>query len=296
MEMPRELSPRHLLRRGLVVAAILAVLLLVLLLAPGLGDVRSKLSDADPAWLGLAVVLEALSGVSYAVMFRPVFCRRMSLRTNWELAWSELGMGSIVPASGAGGIALGAWVLRRQGMAARKIARRSVAFLLIKSSVTLAAGAATGPAMALGLGPHVSLWLTAFPAAMSALLIVAVVALPRIGEGDLPAPGASRWRRAASATRRALIGGVREAGVLLRSRNVPVVLGAIGYWAFDNAVLWATFHAVGFTPPLTIILMGYLIGQLGGLLPLPGGIGGIDGGLIGTLVVYGVAVAPAAGA
>ena len=37
--------------------------------------------------------------------------------------------------------------------------------------------------------------------------------------------------------------------------------------------------------------MGYLIGQLGGLLPLPGGIGGIDGGLIGTLIVYG---APAA--
>jgi hypothetical protein len=27
--------------------------------------------------------------------------------------------------------------------------------------------------------------------------------------------------------------------------------------------------------------MGYLIGQLGGLLPLPGGVGGIDGGLIG---------------
>ena len=37
--------------------------------------------------------------------------------------------------------------------------------------------------------------------------------------------------------------------------------------------------------------MGYLIGQLGGLLPIPGGVGGIDGGLIGTLVVYG---APAA--
>jgi uncharacterized protein (TIRG00374 family) len=36
-----------------------------------------------------------------------------------------------------------------------------------------------------------------------------------------------------------------------------------------------------------VILLGYLIGQLGGLLPLPGGVGGIDGGLLGTLVVYG---------
>jgi uncharacterized protein (TIRG00374 family) len=70
-----------------------------------------------------------------------------------------------------------------------------------------------------------------------------------------------------------------------------VLLGALGYWAFDNAVLWATFHAVGIVPPLTVILMGYLIGQIGGLLPIPGGVGGIDGGLIGTLIVYG---APAA--
>ena len=81
--------------------------------------------------------------------------------------------------------------------------------------------------------------------------------------------------------------------MILRAGDLAVIGGAIGYWAFDNAVLWATFHAFGLAPPLTIILIGYLIGQLGGLLPLPGGIGGIDGGLIGTLIVYGV---PAAGA
>jgi hypothetical protein len=50
-------------------------------------------------------------------------------------------------------------------------------------------------------------------------------------------------------------------------------------------------EAVGADVPVSIVLMGYLIGQLGGLLPLPGGVGGIDGGLIGTLIVYG---APAA--
>ena len=42
--------------------------------------------------------------------------------------------------------------------------------------------------------------------------------------------------------------------------------------------------------------MGYLIGQLGGLLPLPGGVGGIDGGLIGTLIVYGAPAAATAAA
>jgi uncharacterized protein (TIRG00374 family) len=88
-----------------------------------------------------------------------------------------------------------------------------------------------------------------------------------------------------------VIGGTAEAVEILRSRDLPVVIGAIGYWAFDNAVLWATFQAFGADVPLSVVMMGYLIGQLGGLLPLPGGVGGIDGGLIGTLIVYG---APAA--
>src|SRR3954471_2047467 len=226
--MPRDLSPRRLLRRALVVAGILLVFLLVLVLAPGLGSVRRHLADASPGWLAVAVALEALSCASYAVMFRPVFCRQMSLRTNWELAWAELGMGSIVPASGAGGIALGAWVLRRQGMSGGHIARRSVAFLLIKSSVNFAAVAVIGAAMALGLGPHESLWLTALPAVMAALAIAAVMLLPRIGEGREPGPDASRIRRGSHAVRHTLIGGVREAGELLRRRDVAIIAGAFG--------------------------------------------------------------------
>jgi uncharacterized protein (TIRG00374 family) len=75
-----------------------------------------------------------------------------------------------------------------------------------------------------------------------------------------------------------------------------VITGSLGYWAWDNAVLWATFHAFDYSPPITVILMGYLIGQLGGLLPLPGGLGGIDGGLIGTLIVYGTPAAATAAA
>jgi uncharacterized protein (TIRG00374 family) len=294
--MPAELSPRHLVRRALIVLAVLGVLLLVLLLAPGLSEVRTLLADASPGWIALAVALEALSGVSYAVMFRPVFCRRMSLRTNWELAWAELGMGSIVPASGAGGLALGAWVLRTQGMSAGRIARRSVAFFLVKSSVNFVGVAVIGVAMALGVGPHESLWLTALPAALAVLTIAGVIVLPRIGEGSAPGPDASRFRRATYASRRALIGGIGEAVELVRTRDLALVAGAFGYWLFDNATLWATFHAVGFTPPLTVILLGYLIGQLGGLLPLPGGIGGIDGGLIGTLVLFGAPAAATAGA
>jgi uncharacterized membrane protein YbhN (UPF0104 family) len=146
--------------------------------------------------------------------------------------------------------------------------------------------------MALGLaGPDRSLLLTALPAALSVVVIVLVVSLPRLGPGKDPGREASRMRRAIYAARRAVIGGGAEAIMLLRRRDAGLIAGALGYWAFDNAVLWATFEAFGADVPLTVILMGYLIGQLGGLLPLPGGVGGIDGGLIGTLIVYG---APAA--
>jgi uncharacterized membrane protein YbhN (UPF0104 family) len=295
--LPEELAPRRMLRRLLQVVGLLAILVLVALLAPGLGEVRERLGEAAPGWLAVAVALEALSCGSYVLMFRPIFCRRMSWRTSAQIGWSELAAGSLVPASGAGGLALGAWILHRGGMPADRIARRSVAFFLIKSSVNFVAVAVLGTVMAVGLvGPERSLLLTALPAALAMAVIALVLAIPRLGPGRDAPPDASKLRRAVVAARRAVIGGTAEAVELLRSRDLLVVAGAIGYWAFDNAVLWATFNAVGADVPLSVVMMGYLIGQLGGLLPLPGGVGGIDGGLIGTLVVFGAPAAPTAAA
>jgi uncharacterized membrane protein YbhN (UPF0104 family) len=273
--------------------AALAVLVGIFALAPGLGEVRHRLADASPGWLAVATLLEGLSCASYVVMFGPIFCTGLTWQRSCQIGGSELAMGSLVPASGAGGLALGAWVLHRGGMDGARIARRSVAFFLIKSGANFVAVAVLGTVMAAGLlGPSLSLWLTAFPAAGAALTVIAVAALPRLGPGRAPGPEASRFRRALSSTRRAVIEGTAEALKILRSGNLRVLAGSVGYWIFDNAVLWATYHAFGLSPPLTVILMGYLIGQLGGLLPIPGGIGGIDGGLIGAMIVYG---APAAG-
>jgi uncharacterized membrane protein YbhN (UPF0104 family) len=295
-DLPREFQARSIRRRALQAIAALAVLVLIFVLAPGLGDVRDKLEGASPGWLALAVALEGLSFGSYVVMFGPIFCTGLGRRRSWQIGGSELAMGSLVPASGAGGLALGAWVLHRGGMGGERIARRSVAFFLIKSGVNFLAVAVLGTLMALGLGPNQPLWLTALPAALAALALAAVVGLPRLGPGADPGGEASRARRAAYATRRAVIDGTAEAVQIVRSGDRRVLTGSIGYWAFDNAVLWATFHAFGASPALTVVLMGYLIGQLGGLLPIPGGIGGIDLGLIGTLVVYGAPAATTAAA
>src|SRR5215211_594591 len=257
--MPDEFEPSRLVRRTLQIVALLAVVGLVLLLAPGLGEVRDLLTEARPEWVALAVAFEALSCVSYVFMFRPIFCQNMPWRTSWEIGLSEVGAGAIVPASGAGGLALGAWILNEGGMPAERIASRSVAFFLIKSSVNF-------------------------------------VAVARLGVGSPVSVDAGRTRKAVREARKALVGGTAEAVQIVRSRNLLVIAGSLGYWAWDNAVLWATFHAFGFSPPIGVILLGYLIGQLGGLLPLPGGLGGIDGGLIGTLIVYGTPAAVTAAA
>jgi uncharacterized membrane protein YbhN (UPF0104 family) len=297
VEMPGEFDPRKLARRAVPVIAFLVVLALVVVFAPGLGEVRDKLEGARPGWLALAVAFEFLSGVSYVLMFRPIFCRHMPWRTSWEIGWSELAMGSIVPASGAGGLALGAWILHEGGMPAQQIARRSVAFFLIKSSVNFVAVAVLGIALWLGLfGPDLSPWLTIVPAVLSIAVITAIVVIGRLPEGLAAPPDAGRLRRWWATGRRSLVGGTGEAVKIVRSGDPLVIVGAVGYWAWDNAVLWATYHAFGASVPLSIVLMGYLIGQLGGLLPLPGGIGGIDGGLLGTLVVYGAPAATTAAA
>src|SRR3954449_3165398 len=206
--MPAEFQPARLRRHVAVVLGSLAILVLIALLAPGLGDVRTALADASPWWIAVAIALEGASCLSYVLIFRPVFCDRMPWRRSLQIGLAEVATGSILPASGAGGLALGAWVLHRGGMPAERIARRSVAFFLIKSSVNFVAVAVIGTVMALGLvGPDVSLLGTAFPAALSIALIATVLLVPRLGPGERPPEGAGRTKRAISAVRRSLIGG-----------------------------------------------------------------------------------------
>jgi hypothetical protein len=83
--------------------------------------------------------------------------------------------------------------------------------------------------------------------------------------------------------------GVRTAIDLVRGRD-PYLLGAIAWWGFDISVLWASFHAFGDAPSGGVIVMSYFVGMLGNVLPLPGGIGGVDGGMIGAFTAFGVPV------
>ena len=73
--------------------------------------------------------------------------------------------------------------------------------------------------------------------------------------------------------------------------------GAVGYMALDVAALATMFAALGGgAPPLGVFVLAYAVGQLGGLIPLPGGVGGTDGGLIAAFALAGAPVAVAGAA
>jgi uncharacterized membrane protein YbhN (UPF0104 family) len=294
--LPRELSASGFARRagGLVLVGLVVALLISTL--PGLDEVRVRFAHADPAWLVALFFLEIASCLSYVVAFRGVFCTRLSWRFSYEIGMTEQGTNVLVPAGGVGGLALGAWALRQGGMNADRIARRSVAFFVLTSAPNFVCAALFGLALATGVlpggGPLILTWALG-GLAVAAILLVAV--LPRILLGVRPEASASaadpgRRARTGRFVRRAAVtvaDGVHDAAGLLRARQPYALLGAVGYMALDVVALAAAFAAFGTTPPFAAFVFAYVIGQLGGLIPLPGGIGGIDGGLIGALTLYG---------
>ena len=277
-----ELAPPPELDRGRIRRHVIALCLLgiaaaaVITLVPGLASLRSRFAHANGGWIALGVALKVLSGACYVLVFRGVFCREMRWRVSIEIGLSELGANAVLPVGGAGGLALGAWALRRAGMEPGHIARRSVAFFLLTSVPNVLGVIVLGAGLAVGLfAARVGLALALVPAILAAGAILGTIAVGRwaaAAERRL----AARERRRLAAVLRAFSGGVEEALSLLREGDPLLLLGLVGYLAFDVMVLWAAYHAFGSSPALAIIWIGYLIGELGGLIPVPGGVGRQD--------------------
>lgn len=303
LAVPEELSGRKLRTRLLLLVGLILAVVAIVTLLPGLEGLRTRLSHAKPGWLLVGVGLKVLSGLGYIAVFRMVFCRRMSWRVSYQIGMSELGANALFPTGGAGGLALGAWALKRGGMPGAEIARRTVAFFLLTSVANVVGVIVVGIGLAIRVFPgETNLALTAVPAAIAAVSIVGALlagrAAPRLHR-RLERDERSEPSRSSTVTLKTLVAvadGVNEAVALLREANPWLIGGIIAYLVFDMMILWATFRAFGAAPPLAIVWIAYLIGELGGLIPVPGGIGGVDAGLVGTFVLYGVPIASAASA
>jgi uncharacterized protein (TIRG00374 family) len=290
--MPDEFSPRHLRTRLLQLALLVLVVVAIIWATPGLGSLRDELKDAAGGWFLLAVAFELGSTLSYVVVFRAVFCPRMSWRMSYQIGMAEQAANSLLPAGGAGGLALGAWALRRSGISAEHIARRTVAFFLVTSLANVGTLIVCALLFLVGVLHHDAAPIVTYVfAGVAVVVILIALGLPlmtkrsRARRAGRPAP-TGKLRKLAFATIDALGDGVQDALSLLRQRQLGVLLGAFGYMAFDIAVLGACFRAFGHVPPVGVLAVAYIIGQIGGLIPIPGGIGGTEGGLIGVFVLY----------
>jgi uncharacterized protein (TIRG00374 family) len=302
--MPDELHPRHLAVRVAEIAAIIAAVAIAVSALPGLNEVRAHLEQAGPLWIAALVGAEIGSCLGYVLVFRSTFCPQMPWSLSYDIAMSEQAANSLLPSGGAGGLALGVWALRQAGMPTGHIARRTVAFFLVTSAANFAGVVVAGLGVFAGVLPGTgSVLFTLVPAVIAAGAIVLAGLSPSLlralgqrgAHTDL-ATWEGRLRRLMRAGLVATADGTEQAVTLLRSRSFGVIVGSFAYMTFDIAALAFGFAAVGSVPPLGTLLLGYLIGQLGNLLPLPGGVGGTEGGLVGMFAIYHVNVSDAAAA
>lgn len=299
-EMPRvRLTRRQLFAFAAFVVSGVAFFYFVLPKLAGVGTTLHRLEQGNTWWIAVGVLLEAASFAGYVVLFRSVFVGdhdRIGWRESYEITMAGLVATRLFAAAGAGGIALTAWALRRSGMEPRLVACRMVAFMVLLYVIYAASLLIDGIGLGSGLFPGGgSFAITVVPAIVAAVLFV-VAGLVALLPGDTErrlgrlSSGSGRWARwgaRAIAVPALAASGVRTAISLVRTRD-PGLLGAPAWWGFDVCVLWAMFHAFGSPPPFTVIWMAYFVGMLGNLLPLPGGLGGVEGGMIGAFAAFGV--------
>ena len=245
-----------------------------------LESIADRLRHASLALILVAVLFEALSFTGYVVLSRLAF-RPAAPRITWaesvEMTLAGVVATRLVTAAGAGGIALTVWVLRAAGLDGRKAAARLGGFFVVLYSAFFGALLVDGVAFAAGALHGAPTGLALAGATVGGLVIVAALSALLVPRGvDRPFLAVPR----------------DSVGLaLLTVRRTPsALLAALAWWGFDIAVLWTTFDMFGAPPGTGVLVLCYFLGQMAQILPLPGGVGPVEGGLIGAFAACGVSI------
>jgi uncharacterized protein (TIRG00374 family) len=295
-------TTRRLIQTLVVVLALLVGIYFLFPKLVGLGDAVSRLGDADPVWIVVAIGFNIVAFATYIALFKAVVggnALRLSWTETYEINMAGLAATLLFSAGGAGGIVLTYWALRKAGMRARDVARRMVAFITLHYAFYPIALIVFGVLLRTGVlnGNH-SVELTVIPAAVAGLLLIVgllIALIPHDLERRI-APFARGERGTAMAQKIAKVPatvgeGFRFALSLFAhpSRGGLAVLGAAGFWAANIGILWAAFHAFGVHVPLAVVVQGFFLGMVANLFPLaPAGVGAVDAGMIGAFVLFGL--------
>lgn len=293
-------DPKRLLQTGLVVALLVVGIYFVIPSLIGLDAALGKLKEGEWWWYVVAVGFSLAMFASYVALFRGVVGEKVVLGVNesYQITMAGLAATRLLSAGGAGGIVLTYWALRKAGMRRTESAQRMVAFLVLLYSIYVLAVIIFGILLRTGVFPGPApVSMTIVPAGIAgaiALLVLLITLIP----GDLQRRLAQLGREGRlariavklSTVPATLASGVRAALGFLRnpSRGGLAVVGAIGFWAANIGILWASFMAFDVSVPLGVIVQGFFVGMVANLAPAPAGVGAVDGGLIGAFVIFGL--------
>jgi uncharacterized membrane protein YbhN (UPF0104 family) len=272
------------------------VAFVVLKLIPALKLALRTLEHASWGWVLALLALEVLSEVGFVCAWSAIVDPDNVLagdgrgrRVDQRLAWLQLGGGLILPGGSWGGMGVDALILHRLGMATKVIAERQFNLSFLNTAVDALVLVVFGVGLATGVFAHEgNLLLTLLPAALAGVAIIAVTLIARRVGARAKGLDARHGKIASAlSTVAASVGDTRR---LLFSRGAwTPVLGVMAYLGCDALVLWCAFFAVHAhpVPGVPIVIMAYIIGALGGSVPLPAAAGTI-GGMAGMLILYGV--------
>jgi uncharacterized protein (TIRG00374 family) len=296
-----EFSRRGVLLFAVFIVVAIAALYFFLPQLAGLEDTWKRIEEGSPGWLVIALLFTVGMFAGYVALFQGVFVRagsRLHWRESYQICMAGLAATRLFSAGGAGGIVLTYWALRKAGMPRKETAARMVAFLVLLYAVYMATLLINGILMRTGVfDVSAPPGLTIVPAAIAGGIIVVFLLMALI-PGDLERRFSSGsqekfWgrmmRRLATVPATASVG-TREAMAFVREpqRGSLALLGAIGFWAAQIGILWASFKAFGVEVPLAIVVQGFFVGMIANLIPLPGGVGGVDAGLLGAFALFGI--------
>src|SRR5215217_21170 len=293
-----EINRRTVLSLGAFLLLSLAALYFLLPQLAGLEDTWRRIEDGSPYWMLVALLFGCGMFFSYVAMFRGIFLAAGSSRIDWrasyQITMAGLAASRIFAAGGAGGLVLTAWALRRSGMRKRVVADKTLTFLILTYMPYMAALIVCGLGLRLGIFPgEAPFGLTVVPAIIAVILTaigVSTVLVPPDLQSRVEGFARGHGRLGTWAQRLANLPASASAGMRDALRHLrhpdPALAGAILFWAFQVAVLWASFRAFGDTPPIAVITQAFFVGMFGNLLPMPGGVGGVEGGMIAALAAF----------
>jgi uncharacterized membrane protein YbhN (UPF0104 family) len=280
---------KHKLIRGAIAVGILVVVGVALLaLLPGLDGVRSAISGASTGWVIAGAAIQ-LVGICGAVVFVTLVFADVPGRLTWKMGGAQQAANAVLPTAGSTGV--GYWTLSSIGWGLKPFAERTAVMIIAPAAPNILLIIFLGLGMGLGLfaGPS-DWWLTWLPAVIGIVVVVVAIWAGQWGH-RLAARTKRQWLRNGLDV---VATGVTGTVEVLRQRSWRVLgtwvdlFGAIG-------AFWVCLIAVGEHLSFAVVAMGFLIGQFAQAIPVPGGVGAIDAGVTGALVLYGGGTSVSAG-